>query len=413
MIGIGWQSDSSRLAYDIMRWILLSFFSLFLLVIACSNQQDDRGPSDLAREARRLSRIYPLPASVKFPADNHWSEAKVHLGRLLFFDPILSGKQDIACATCHHPDNGFAESRDLSIGTNGIGFGNSRHFKQPNEIPLVKRNAHTILNTAFNGIDLGQRYDPNNAPMFWDNRANSLEEQALMPMKALEEMRGTEISEEEIVQVVIKRLRTIDAYVELFEKAFPDSDQPIDSINLAKALATYERTLVNNNTRFDMFKRGEAEAMSLGEKEGMQLFIEVGCAACHNGPMLSDYKTHVLGVPENDKLTELDRGFEDRFHFRTPTLRNLRFTFPFMHNGTMHSIREILEFYQDISQGKSRNPNVPIDSIDPLARALKLKVKDFGPIENFLLSLNDDNYDRRIPAEVPSGLPVGGNISSR
>lgn len=396
-----------------MRWILFSFFGLLCLVISCSDKQEESGPSDLAREARRLSRIYPLPESVKFPDDNHLNEAKVHLGRLLFFDPILSGEQDIACATCHHPDNGFAESRDLSIGTNGTGFGTSRHFKQPNEIPLVKRNAHTILNTAFNGIDLGQRYDPDDAPMFWDNRANSLEEQALMPIKALEEMRGTEISEDDIVPVVIERLRTIDTYVELFKKAFPGTDQPIDSINLARALATYERTLVNNNTRFDRFKRGESEAMSLGEKEGMQLFIEVGCAACHNGPMFSDYKTHVLGVPENDKLPALDRGFEDRFHFRTPTLRNLRFTFPFMHNGTMKSIREILEFYQDISQGKSRNPHVPIDSIDPLARALKLKVKDFGPIENFLLSLNDENFDRTIPDTVPSGLPVGGNISSR
>lgn len=395
-----------------MKWILLLFFGLFFLVIACSEGEVESGPSDLAREAQRLSRIYPLPASVKFPTDNVLSEAKVHLGRLLFFDPILSGEKDIACATCHHPDNGFAESRDLSIGTNGTGFGNSRHFKQPNDIPLVKRNAHTILNTAFNGIDLGQRYDPDDAPMFWDNRANSLEQQALMPIKALEEMRGNRISEEDIVQVVVGRLRKIDAYKKLFEDAFPGADQPIDSINLARALATYERTLVNNNTRFDRFKRGDTEAMSLGEKEGMQLFIEVGCAACHNGPMFSDYKTHVLGVPENDKLPELDRGFEDRFHFRTPTLRNLRFTFPFMHNGTMKSIREILEFYQDISQGKSRNPNVPIDSIDPLARALKLKVKDFGPIENFLLSLNDENFDKVIPDTVPSGLLVGGNITA-
>ncbi len=395
-----------------MRWILISFFSLLFLIIACADEQENSGPSDLTQEVKRLSRIYALPASVKYPVDNDLNQTKVHLGRLLFFDPILSGAQDVACATCHHPDNGFAESRDLSIGTNGVGFGNARHFKQPNEIPLVKRNAHTILNTAFNGIDLGQRYDPDHAPMFWDNRANSLEEQALMPIKALEEMRGSEISENDIVQVIVERLRTIDAYVELFEKAFPGTDQPIDSTNIARALATYERTLVNNNTRFDLYKRGDTEAMSLGEKEGMELFIEVGCAACHNGPMFSDFKTHVLGVPENDKLVELDRGFEDRFHFRTPTLRNLRFTFPFMHNGTMRSIREILEFYQDISQGKSRNPNVPIDSIDPLARSLKLKVKDFGPIENFLLSLNDDNFDREIPKDVPSGLSVGGNIAS-
>ncbi len=397
---------------NIIKTTFAVALGVFIIMIACSDPPTDQGISDEEREARRLSKIYPLPESVQFPADNGLSQAKVRLGRLLFFDPILSGAQDIACATCHHPSNGFAESRDLSIGTNGVGFGSSRHFNQPNEIPIVKRNAHTILNTAFNGIDLSRRYNPADAPMFWDNRAHSLEEQALMPMKALEEMRGPEISEEDIIQVVINRLRNIDGYVELFAAAFPDSPQPIDSTNLARAIATYERTLVSTNTRFDRYKRGDKDAMSQAEKEGMKLFIEVGCAKCHNGPMFSDFKTHVLGVPENDKLPTADRGLDDRFHFRTPTLRNLRFTFPFMHNGTFRSIREILEFYQDISQGKSRNPHVPIDSIDPLARSLKLKAKDFGQLENFLLSLNDDSFDKEVPEEVPSGLAVAGNITA-
>ena len=89
----------------------------------------------------RLSKIYALPISVNSPPNNPLTDAKVELGRLLFFDPILSGNRDVACATCHHPSNGFAESRDLSIGANGEGFGGNRSFLQPNDIPFVKRNA--------------------------------------------------------------------------------------------------------------------------------------------------------------------------------------------------------------------------------------------------------------------------------
>ena len=382
-------------------------------MIACEEEGHQDLLSEAEREGRRLSKIYALPQTVNHPADNPPSDTKVKLGRLLFFDPILSGDQDVACATCHHPKSGFAESRDLSIGTNGVGFGSSRHFNQPNQIPFVKRNAHTIINTAFNGIGLDRRYDPIDAPMFWDVRANSLEQQAWMPVQALEEMRGLNYGEHEIIDVVIARLRANESYRQLFSEAFPHSSNPIDSTNVARAIATYERTLIGVNTRFDAFKRGDKDAMSQAEQTGMELFIEVGCAKCHNGPMFSDYETHVLGVPDNQKLQETDKGFNEGFAFRTPTLRNLRFTFPFMHNGSFNSVREVLEFYQDISQGKSRNSNVPVDSIDPLARSLKLRAKDFGPLENFLLSLNDETFDRQEPTTVPSGLEVGGKIASQ
>jgi cytochrome c peroxidase len=377
-------------------------------MLGCSDQ-----PAQNVRKSEdtdRLSKIYALPTAVKAPPDNPVTDVKVKLGQLLFFDPILSGDRDVACATCHHPSNGFAESRDLSIGVNGVGFGGNRIFLEPNNIPLVKRNAHTVLNTAFNGIDLSGNYDPLEAPMFWDDRVQSLEKQALEPLKALEEMRGDQFDEQEILIEIIRRLDSIEAYQLLFREAFPQMDSPLQIDNVARAIASYERTLTSNNSRFDAFKRGEADALSEAEKEGMQLFIEVGCAKCHNGPMFSDYKMHVLGVPDNPKLLERDLGFENSGAFRTASLRNLRFTFPFMHNGSMKSIKEILEFYEDIANGKSRNPNIPIEDIDPLARALKLKVRDFGPLTNFLLSLNDDNFDKSVPEEVPSKLPVGGNI---
>jgi cytochrome c peroxidase len=333
----------------------------------------------------------------------------VALGKLLFYDPILSGDQDVACATCHHPDNGYAEFRDISIGVNGQGFGSRRRFKQPNDIPFVRRNAHSILNTAFNGISNNNQYQAEKAPMFWDSRVESLETQALEPIKTLEEMRGRQYTEEEILDEVIARLKAIPEYEDLFQKAFPGT-APVNLDNLGKAIAAFERSLVTNNSRFDQYMRGDKQAISLDEKDGFELFKKVGCANCHNGPMFSDYQMHVLGVPENDKLPEADRGFEERYAFRTPTLRNLRFTAPYMHNGELKTLKSVLEFYQDISQGKIRNPAVPKSQFDTLIQEIQLTVRDMEPIISFFNTLNDNSFDKEIPAEVPSKLPVGGNI---
>ncbi len=387
--------------------ICLSIASL-IFVFSCER----KSVSNEVEKERQMSNvsISELPLKIPIPENNLQSESKIELGRLLFFDPILSGNKDVACATCHHPSNGYAESRDISIGVNGEGFGGKRTFKNRNTIPFVKRNAHTVINTAFNGIGTSYKYDALEAPMFWDLRAKSLEEQALLPIKALEEMRGLQYSEAEILEVVLKRLQKIEKYNLLFAEVFPNEKEPINEINLSKAIASFERTLIGNNSRFDLYQRGDKNALSQGEIEGMKLFVKVGCIQCHNGPMFSDYKIHVLGVPDHPNLPEHDLGFENGNGFRTPTLRNLRFTFPFMHNGTKKSVKEILEFYEDISLGKSQNQRITINEIDSLARDLELRVKDFGPIINFLLSLNDDNFDQTIPKQVPSGLAVGGNI---
>lgn len=353
------------------------------------------------------TRVNALPLKVKSPKNNKASAEKTKLGRLLFFDPILSGNKDVACATCHHPKNGFAEFRDISIGVNGKGFGSKRVFNKPNNIPFVKRNAHTVLNTAFNGIDSLHHYAPETSPMFWDNRVKSLENQAIEPLKAMEEMRGLNYSETSILEEVVSRLKSIPEYKNLFKSVF---NQAITIDNIAKAIAAYERTLIANNSRFDQYMRGDSTAISLSEKSGFNLFKKVGCINCHNGPMFTDYKIHVLSVPENDKLHIVDDGFEKQFGFRTPTLRNLRHTSPYMHNGTMLSLEKVLEFYEDLKFKKSRNKHVAIHKIDTLAQNLTIAMKDFGPIISFLNTLNDDNFDKTIPETVPSGLKVGGDI---
>lgn len=353
--------------------------------------------------------ITALPKTIKAPKDNPASEAKELLGQLLFFDPILSGNKDVACATCHHPSNGYAEFLDISIGANARGFGSKRKFNSPNDIPFVKRNAQTILNTAFNGIDTRNRYNPEDAPMFWDDRAKSLEKQALEPIKAFEEMRGHGFEEAEILDEVVRRLKEIQEYNVLFEQAFQE-ENAITVENLGKAIATYERTLVTNNSRFDHYMRGDGNAILLSEKDGFELFKSVGCVNCHNGPMFSDYKIHVLGVPKNSKLPIPDLGFNDSLGFRTPTLRNLRFTAPYMHNGSLKNLKQVLEFYEDISNGKERNKLVSKGQFDPFVHELELSVKEMSLIISFLNTLNDENFDKTIPKSVPSGLSVGGNI---
>ncbi len=386
-------------------------FAIVIICLGCKEKAKYISSENKNEQLEQsINQVTALPKQVIHPKTNIPNNHKIKLGQLLFFDPILSGDKDVACATCHHPKNGYAEFRDISIGVNGKGFASKRTFNSPNTIPFVKRNAHTIVNTAFNGIDIDSNYNPEDAPMFWDSRVKSLEAQAIEPIKALEEMRGSHFTDTDILQKVITRLRSIPEYQKLFKAAF-NEEYPITIENIGKAIATFERTLISNNSNFDRYMRGESTAISLAEKEGFKLFKQVGCINCHNGPMFSDYKMHVLSVPENNKLNFIDDGFEKQFSFRTPTLRNLRFTAPYMHNGTLPTLEKVLEFYEDLSFKKSRNPNVHIQLIDSLAQNLQLSVKEMSPIISFLNSLNDDTFDDSIPKVVPSGLEVGGNIN--
>ncbi len=349
-----------------------------------------------------------LPQVVDAPSDNATTPEKVALGKLLFWDPILSGNKDVACATCHHPNFGYAENRDISIGVNGIGLGGGRRLESSQEIPLVRRNSQTLLNVAFNGIDQQGHYSPSTAPMFWDIRAQSLEGQALVPIKTLEEMRGTGYSEEQALTAVTTRLQGISEYRALFTQAFGGS-QPISSGNVMKALAAFERSLLANNSPFDRYMRGDTNAMTDAQIQGMQEFERVGCTNCHNGPMFSDYKLHVLSVPDNTKLPASDQGANQMYAFRTASLRNLTYTAPYMHSGVFPTLEDVLRFYNQV-QRRPRNPNVERDQIDPLLRRLRGVNRAASDIIDFLGALNDDSFDKTIPARVPSGLHPGGQI---
>ena len=390
----------------------ISLLCLILFFTACQPDKEDFNPElpDTPQVGNNGNNnnngFIALPTTVASPSDNPQSAAKTALGRALFWDPILSGERDVACATCHHPARGYGDGLDLPIGVGGIGFSENRTLGYTG---FVGRNSPTIINTAFNGINDNGAVNPENAPMFWDNRANSLEEQALLPLHSFSEMRGEAYPENETMQQVVSRLQNIPAYTNLFADAFGNNS--INAENIGKALAAFQRTIIANNAPFDRFQRGDEGAMSPLQIAGMNTFQDVGCDDCHSGPMFSDYQLHVLGVRENNKLNIPDAG-NGNFAFRTPTLRNLNFTGPYMHNGVFETLDEVLDFYDD-NNNQSQNPNVNNNQLDNDLRQLdNLNNREIDEIIAFLGSLNDPNFDRTIPSSVPSGLTPGGAIQN-
>ncbi len=345
------------------------------------------------------------------------------LGRLLFWDPILSGEKDVACATCHHPNFGYADGRELSIGVGGQGLGPNRFDATPDDIGLVPRNSPTVINTAFNGMDDDGNVNPATAPMFWDNRDQSLEAQALGPLLSFEEMRGHAFGESVALDSIVERLRSIAQYRELFTSAFGNNNA-ITAQNIGSAIATFERTIVATDSPFDQFNAGNQDAMTQRQIRGMNRFRQIGCDDCHSGPMFSDFELHVVGVPDNLSLQNTDSGANGTYAFRTPTLRNLSATGPYFHNGMGSDLEETIRFYRTARNfanndngpgggggGLNVNPNVDRNDIDDDVRNLNnFNNNDIEDIIAFIQALNDPNFDRTIPNSVPSGLNPGGNV---
>ncbi len=362
------------------------------------------------------------------------------LGRLLFWDPVLSGAGDVACATCHHPDFAYADGRELSLGAGAVGLGPARVDASNGRIPIVRRNSPTVLNTGFNGLDRGRRrrgsrrrrgadtsrvfdgtvasVDQAAAPMFWDNRVHSLEAQASEPLKAMEEMRGTAYSEGTAVTTVVARLQAIPEYVSMFEDVFGSG--PIHADQLARAIAAFERSLIAMNSAWDRFRSGDPSALTERQRRGLEAFDAAGCDRCHRGVMFSDFDLRAEGVKEHPLLAEPDTG-GGRFRFRTPSLRNVALTAPYMHNGVLPTLEDVLRFY---NRGRSENPNVATgrgrrgDRSTPrvdrrLRRRRDMSERDMQDIIEFLDALTDEDFDKEIPTRVPSGSPVGGLIGDR
>jgi cytochrome c peroxidase len=322
---------------------------------------------DPGTEHRELG---PVPAP-EHPKANPFSKEKAELGKALFFDGRLSGTKQTACASCHDPDLAWADGRTVSFG----------HDRKP-----LKRNAPSVLNAAFQPA------------LFWDGRAESLEDQVLAVLANRDEMRAEE-------KELAARLGKVKGYPELFEAAF--GDPAITAKRVAQAVACFERTLVGGRSRFDAFLGGKAEGLTDSEVRGLHLFrTDARCLHCHNGPTFSDGKFHDVG------LSYYGREFEDlgRFHvtkkkedvgaFRTPSLRNVGRTGPYMHNG-LFALDGVLRMYNAGMPALQRkgdqkdDPNFPTKS--PLLKSLGLNKQDLTDLEAFLRALDEPPVRVRPP----------------
>lgn len=403
--------------------VAAGFHAALLFVAAACGDRPSEPPGEEPSDPRirfDLQALGPTP----YPAGNPPSAAKVALGQLLFFDPILSGERDVACATCHHPDFGFADGRPRSIGPGGSGLGPGRTagVSAVSGMPVdeMSRNAPTVLNAAMNGR--GTAVPDALGLQFWDGRAEGLEEQALLPIAARDEMRGDAYPAEHALDSVVARLGAIPEYVELFAAAFPG--RTLEAEGIAQAIATYQRELVTRDARFDRYVAGEDDALTAPELRGLEIFFDRGaCTQCHAGPLLGAFGFHVTGVPNEGPgggvIAGDDTGREehtgdpaDRRAFKAVSLRNVALTAPYMHDGVFATLEDVVGFYSD--NAHPRHTAVSDDLLSPLMpRDLALSPAEAADLVAFLGTLSDpgrlvDPGLRTVPAQVPSGLTPGG-----
>jgi parallel beta-helix repeat protein len=309
-----------------------------------------------------------------FPALNgETSPDKTELGRLLFFDPILSKNRDMSCATCHNPSLGFSDWLQTAQGSDG------------NPLP---RNTLSLWNVG---------YQTN---FFWDGRAATLEEQMTVPLHAANEMAGSD-------QETIARLKAIPAYADLFDRAFGSGSDAVTMENLQSAIASFERTLVSNNSPFDKYAAGQFEALSAAQRRGLNLFRSAAtrCFECHAAPTFGSNDFFVTGVPDlpgdahdAGRAAVVGDGVDGAF--KAPTLRNIALTAPYMHNGSIGTLEEVIYFY---AKGGGGDRGIDVDRhIIPI----DLNRQEIDDLVAFLYALTDESAMPEIPKSVPSGLPV-------
>ena len=402
-------------------------------------------PSD--EEIRRVYGLQALPP-IPYPEHNQFNETRAELGQLLFFDPILSGEKDTACGTCHIPKFGMADGRQLGAGTSGVGFGPDRvlGFSKVTGDTVIAEARHTmtIFNVGLNGDETGQ--PSAKGFMLWDGKDRGLEAQALRPIIIRVELRGDQFKREYAVDSVLTRLRDIPEYVQRFRAAFPlqaDSvdhqmirancfwdTTPLQSVitrsTLGAALAAFERELVTRNSPYDHYVAGEDGALTEEEKAGLVLFhTKAKCTACHSGPLFTDSSFRVQGVEQigpgqglsstqtgTPRPSGMDRGrfitsgnLSELFAFRTVSLRQIGETAPYMHDGAIETLAEVIEFYD---RGGGDESSIDVERLDEELVPLGLTNQEKGQLEAFLLALTDQTIEVRVPESVPSGLEPAG-----
>lgn len=342
-----------------------------------------------------LKRSFP---AIVFRADNApadtMSPERATLGRLLFFDPILSGANDISCATCHHPDLGFTDGRGLAMGKGGHGLGADRAGGS-----VVRRGAPTLWNATYNHLQ------------FWDGRAPDLEDQAKGPITS-------DIEMNENAETLVKELKAVPEYAKAFDSAFGGSEgSAVTMDNVVKAIAAFERKLTANNTPFDRYVAGDRNALSAAQLRGFNLFRSgrSRCFECHGLPTFANRDFKIIGVPEIDPASpdygrfEVTKGEGNKYGFKVPTLRNVVLNAPYMHNGKFKALEEVLDFY---AAGGGPGVGFKEPKVDDKIHSYTITPEEKQDLIAFLYSLTDESNLPQFPERVPSGLPVVPHLNN-
>ncbi len=328
------------------------YISIISLLFLSACQSDLPVPAD---NRPYYPAIPSYAGKMPVPDDNKLTEARVRLGEFLFFDTRLSKDLSISCASCHDPAKAFSDQKRLSNGVDG---------------KTGKRNAPTLFNTGF-------------APdLLWDGGSFSLEAQALVPIQNHREM-GMRLDE------IAARLEPDEEFAALARSAY--GGERIEYV-IIKALASYQRSLVSFDTRFDdYYYRGEESALNTEEKAGLELFFseKTQCASCHTPPLFTNYSYRDNGL--YNPYIDSGRGRitlapEDLGKFKVPTLRNVALTFPYMHDGSLATLDEVLAHY---NAGGKGSPNQ-----STLIRPLKLSIEEQKMLISFLKTLSDKRYEK-------------------
>lgn len=317
---------------------------------AAASFADDFNADDYKQDFAR-------PATIPFPDHAPYDPQIATLGKMLFFDPRLSGAQNMSCASCHNPSFGWEVPVETAIGAANTPLG---------------RHAPTLINAAW--ID----------SFFWDGRAASLEDQAVGPITAAVEMNAK-------FPDIVERLSEIDEYADWFDRLFPADGVSRDTV--LRAIGTYERTIVSGWSDFDRWVEGDDDAINASAKRGFELFVGDGhCAVCHTGWNFTDNQFHDIGIATEDigrAALEPDNPYA-RHAFKTPGLRNISLRAPYMHAGQLSTLEEVVWHYA--SGGVER------DSRSPAVFAFDITEQDVEDLVAFLHSLTDDQ------TEVPNPI---------
>jgi cytochrome c peroxidase len=310
----------------------------------------------LERAARRYARQYVRAARAPAPAENRTTPARVALGKSLFFDPRLSRSRFVSCGSCHNPALSWSDGNPRATG---------------DEMKTLGRRTPTLLNIGWAEA------------MFWDGRANTLEQQALGPITAPAEMNVK-------LDDLVARLQQVPAYVKEFDGAYPH--EGITGATVGKAIAAYERTIVSGRAPFDRWVAGDARAISDEAKRGFVLFNTTArCSQCHSGWRFTDDGFQDIGLETDDPGRGKIVDFPEVQHaFKTPTLREVARRAPYMHDGSVAKLEDVIELYD-------RGGDVQRPSLSAEIRPLHLSAADKHALVAFLQTLTSDDPPTTLP----------------